>query len=344
MVAAGEWDDAVEIARRQVRGGAQIIDVCLQTTEGDETEAVHEFYDRLGRAVKVPVMIDSTDAAATEVALTYCQGKSIINSINLEDGEERLARIAPLLRRYGGAVILGSIDEDPVQAQAFTRERKLEVARRGHGLLTGKYGIPGDRHHLRSTGLSGGERRRELHRRRRGNHRGPSADQARPSPRRQRPSASQTSRSACRSGPREIVNSVFLFLCTRAGLDLAIVNTERVERYAAIPGERARDGRGAALQHTPAAGRSGGREALGASLRTGGIRTPGSGRQFTPSRSRASRIIFEAKTGRCRASGATSRRTPGGLHHRRKPYRSGRGPRRSNWPVGRRPSTSSTAP
>ena len=104
MVAAEKWDDAVEIARLQVKGGAHIIDVCLQSTEGDEMAAIRELFDRLGRAVKAPIMIDSTDAAAVEVALTYCQGKSIVNSINLEDGEERFEAVAPLLRalRRGG--------------------------------------------------------------------------------------------------------------------------------------------------------------------------------------------------------------------------------------------------
>ncbi len=142
MVAAQQWDDAVEIARRQVKGGAQILDVCLQSTESDEVAAIHELFDRLGRAVKAPIMIDSTDPGAVEVALTYCQGKSIVNSINLEDGEERIEAVAPLLRRYGAAVIFGAIDEDPEQAQAFTRERKLEIAGRAHRLLTGKYGVP----------------------------------------------------------------------------------------------------------------------------------------------------------------------------------------------------------
>ena len=142
MVAARQWDDAVEIARRQVKGGAQILDVCLQSTESDEVAAIRELFDRLGRAVKAPIMIDSTDAAAVEVALTFCQGKSIVNSINLEDGEDRIQAVAPLLRRYGAAVIFGTIDEDPTQAQAFTRERKLEIATRGHRLLTSGYGVP----------------------------------------------------------------------------------------------------------------------------------------------------------------------------------------------------------
>src|SRR5690242_691879 len=86
-------------------------------------------------------MIDTTDARAVELSLTYCQGKSIINSINLEDGEEKLERVCPIARSYGAALVVGCIDEDKVQAQAFTRERKLAVAERSYRLLTEKYGI-----------------------------------------------------------------------------------------------------------------------------------------------------------------------------------------------------------
>src|ERR1700687_53011 len=89
-------------------------------------------------------MIDTTDAAAIELALTYCQGKSILNSINLEDGEEKFERVCPLAHSFGAALIVGCIDEDPKQAQAFTRERKLAVAERSHKLLTEKYSIPAE--------------------------------------------------------------------------------------------------------------------------------------------------------------------------------------------------------
>jgi 5-methyltetrahydrofolate--homocysteine methyltransferase len=234
LVAAEEWDEAVEIARRQVKGGAQIMDVCLQTTEGVEIVAIRELYERLGRAVKVPLMIDSTDAEAIEVALTYCQGKAIVNSVNLEDGEDRLAAVAPLLSRYGAAVIMGVIDEDPEQAQAFTRERKLEIALRGHQLLTENYGIPetdiifdplvfpaasGD------AGYIGGavetiEGLRLI-------------KEALPAC----PTVLGISNVSfgLPTRAREVVNSVFLHLCIEAGLDLAIVNTERIERFAAIP-------------------------------------------------------------------------------------------------------------
>ena len=130
MVAEEKWEEATEIARWQVRNGAHIVDVCLQSTDRDEIRDIPPFYEKLIRKIKAPVMIDTTDPKAVELALTYCQGKSIINSINLEDGEEKFERICPIARAYGAALVVGSIDEDKLQAQAFTRERKLAVAER----------------------------------------------------------------------------------------------------------------------------------------------------------------------------------------------------------------------
>src|SRR5206468_6721888 len=100
------------------------------------------FMAALTRRVKVPLMIDSTDAAVIEMALRHCQGKAIVNSINLEDGEERFERVAPLVATYGAAVIVGTIDEDKHQGMAVTRARKLAIAERSYDLLTRKYGIP----------------------------------------------------------------------------------------------------------------------------------------------------------------------------------------------------------
>src|SRR5580765_9120065 len=99
------------------------------------------FMGELTRRVKVPLMIDSTDAAVIESALRACQGKAIVNSINLEDGEERFEKIVPLLHRYGGAVVVGCIDEDKQQGMAVTRARKLAIAERSYALLTDKYGL-----------------------------------------------------------------------------------------------------------------------------------------------------------------------------------------------------------
>src|SRR5450432_3154518 len=141
LVAEEKWEEASEIARRQVRGGAHIVDVCLQSTERDERKDIPEFYEKLIRKVKAPVMIDTTDPEAIQQALTYCQGKAIINSINLEDGEEKFEKVVPIAHEFGAAVVVGCIDEDQQQAQAFTRERKLAIAQRSYKLLTEKYGL-----------------------------------------------------------------------------------------------------------------------------------------------------------------------------------------------------------
>ena len=136
LIKEGSFEEAAEIGRRQVRTGAHILDVCLQDPDRDEAADVAEFLDLVTKKVKSPIMIDSTDATVIELALTKLQGKSIINSINLEDGEERFQSVVPLAKRYGAALVVGCIDDDKEQAQAITKERKLEVAIRSAKLLT----------------------------------------------------------------------------------------------------------------------------------------------------------------------------------------------------------------
>ena len=144
LVVAGDLDQAAELGRRQVRGGAQILDVCLANPDREELADMTAFLDVLTRKVKVPLMLDSTDHRVLEEALERCQGKAIVNSINLEDGEERFEKVVPLLHRYGAAVVVGCIDEDKARGMAVTRERKLEVAERSYRLLTEKYGVAGE--------------------------------------------------------------------------------------------------------------------------------------------------------------------------------------------------------
>ena len=129
MIGEEKWEEASEIARWQVKNGAHIIDVCLQSSDREELKDIDPFYAKLMPKIKAPVMIDTTDPKAVEKALAWCQGKSILNSINLEDGEEKFELVCPLAKAYGAAVVVGTIDEDKLQAQAFTRERKLAVAR-----------------------------------------------------------------------------------------------------------------------------------------------------------------------------------------------------------------------
>ncbi len=239
MIAEEKWEEASEIARRQVRNGAHIVDVCLQSSEREEIKDLPPFYDRLIRKIKAPIMIDSTDPAAVELALTYCQGKSIINSVNLEDGEEKFRRMCPVARGYGAALVVGAIDEDPVQAQAFTRERKLAVAERSCGLLTQKYGIPpedilldalvfpcatGDENYIGGA-VETIEAVRLI------KDRIPHAKTLL--------GISNVS-FGLPAAAREVVNSVFLYHATKAGLDFAIVNAEKIERFASIPEEERR--------------------------------------------------------------------------------------------------------
>ena len=122
LIAEGKFEEASEIARAQVKSGAHVIDVCLQDPDRDEMADMEKFLQYVDEESKVPLMIDSTDPAVIELALKYSQGKAIINSINLEDGEEKFERVVPLIHRYGAAVVVGTIDE---RGQAITREDKL---------------------------------------------------------------------------------------------------------------------------------------------------------------------------------------------------------------------------
>ena len=251
LVAEEKWEEASEIARRQVRGGAHIVDVCLQSTERDERKDIPPFYEKLIRKVKAPVMIDTTDPSAVAQALTYCQGKAIINSINLEDGEEKFEKVVPIAHDFGAAVVCGCIDEDKLQAQAFTRERKLAIAERSYNLLTEKYGLApedivfdplvfpcatGDENYIGGA-VETIEGIRLIKR-------------ALPDTRTILGISNVSF--GLPAGAREVVNSIFLYYCTKAGLDLAIVNTEKLERFASIPEHERRLAENLLFSHPPA--------------------------------------------------------------------------------------------
>lgn len=168
-----------------------------------------------------------------EVALKFSQGKAIINSINLEDGEERFDAVMPLVKKYGASLVVGTIDET---GMAITREQKLEVAKRSYKLLTEKWGMSaediifdplmfpvgtGDEQYIGAAEETiEGIRLIKEH----------------------LPGCltvlgvSNVSFGLPPVG-REVLNAVYLYHCTQAGLDYAIVNTEKLERYASIPEE-----------------------------------------------------------------------------------------------------------
>ncbi|HUG38578.1 MAG TPA: homocysteine S-methyltransferase family protein, partial [Candidatus Limnocylindrales bacterium] len=239
LIVGEKFEEAAEVGRAQVKGGGQVLDVCLANPDRDEMSDVERFLERLTRKVKVPLMIDSTDAAVIERALRMCQGKAIVNSVNLEDGEERFQHVIPLLRRYGGAVVVGCIDEDKQQGMAVTRERKLAIAERSYRLLTESYGLAardlifdprvfpvgtGDQNYVGSAVET---------------IEGLRAIKARFPECKTILGISNVSFGLPAAG-REVLNAVFLYHCTKAGLDYAIVNTERLERYPSIPEEERR--------------------------------------------------------------------------------------------------------
>lgn len=236
MICAEKFEEASEIGRAQVKKGAQIIDVNLENPDREEIADIDRFYVELVKKVYAPLMIDSTDPAAVERALTHCQGKSIINSINFEDGEERFDRVMPLVKKYGAAIVIGSIDEDKEQAQAITRERKLAIAERAAKLCAEKWNVGA--HDLIFDPLvfpcgTGDE-----------NYAGSAVEtvEAVRLIKENIPGAKTVLGVSNVSfglppAAREVLNSVFLYHATKAGLDLAIVNAEKLERFAAIPDE-----------------------------------------------------------------------------------------------------------
>ncbi len=236
LIAQGRYDEASEIGRTQAKNGAHILDVCLANPDREEILDMERFIPSVSHKIKIPIMIDSTDAAVIEAALKRTPGRSIINSINLEDGEERFGKIVPLICRYGAAVVVGTIDDDRAQGMALTRERKLEIARRSRDLLTKKYGLrdedfifdplvfpsaTGDKNYWGSA-IETIEGLRLI--------------------KKEIPNSrtilgiSNVSFGLPPAG-REVLNAVFLHLCVEAGLDLAIVNTEKLARYANLDDE-----------------------------------------------------------------------------------------------------------
>ncbi|MGF9799010.1 methionine synthase [Brevibacillus agri] len=231
LIAAGQYEEASDIARAQVKRGAHVIDICLADPDRDEYADMEKFLQFVVKKVKAPLMIDSTDAKVMELGLRYSQGKAILNSINLEDGLERFEEVAPLIRKFGAAVVVGTIEE---AGMAITREKKLEVAKRSYDILVNQYGIPpqdiifdplvfpvgtGDEQYI-------GSARETVEGIRLIKEAMPQCKTIL--------GVSNVSFGLPPAG-REVLNAVFLYHTTLAGLDFAIVNTEKLERYASIP-------------------------------------------------------------------------------------------------------------
>jgi 5-methyltetrahydrofolate--homocysteine methyltransferase len=136
-----DYDALVGMARDELRHGSHLLDVCVDYVGRDGVADMREVVSRFVRHVDAPLMIDSTEADVIEAALQLAGGKCIVNSINLEDGEQRFEDICPLLKRYGAACVALTIDEDPEAGMAKTCDRKIAIARRIHDLYTQKWGL-----------------------------------------------------------------------------------------------------------------------------------------------------------------------------------------------------------
>ena len=142
LILAGDFAGAVDVARQQVANGAQIIDVNMDEAMLDSKAAMVRYLNLIASEpdiARVPVMIDSSKWDVIEAGLKCVQGKPIVNSISLKEGEEPFLRQAKLVRRYGAAVVVMAFDE---KGQADTFERKTQICRRCYDLLVDKVGFP----------------------------------------------------------------------------------------------------------------------------------------------------------------------------------------------------------
>ena len=141
LLDAEDWDGLLAMGREELRGGAHLVDLCVDFVGRDGARDMTEVARRFATGLNAPIMLDSTEAATLEAGLQRLGGKSVVNSINLEDGEKRLDEICPLLKAHGAACVALTIDEDPEAGMAKTADRKLEIASRIHGLFTEKWGL-----------------------------------------------------------------------------------------------------------------------------------------------------------------------------------------------------------
>ena len=139
LLEAGEWEQMANVIRDQAAEGAHVADVCVDFVGRDGVPDMQELVGRARGLSTLPLMLDSTEPEVLEAGLKLIGGKPIVNSINFEDGGERLSRTLGAARRYGAAVVALSIDE---QGQARTADRKVEIAERLYRTAIEEYGLP----------------------------------------------------------------------------------------------------------------------------------------------------------------------------------------------------------
>ncbi|SCG49970.1 methionine synthase [Micromonospora sp. C81] len=234
---AGDWRACVEIARSQARDGSHLLDLCVDYVGRDGTQDMRELAGRFATASTLPIMLDSTEPNVVEAGLEMLGGRCVVNSVNFEDGDgpdSRYARVMPIVREHGAAVVALLIDEE---GQARTQEWKVRVAARLIDDLTGRWGldrsdilidaltfpIATGQEETRRDGIETIEAIREITRR--------------------YPGVNFTlgiSNISFGLNPaaRQVLNSVFLHECVQAGLTSAIVHASKILPMSKIPEEQ----------------------------------------------------------------------------------------------------------
>jgi 5-methyltetrahydrofolate--homocysteine methyltransferase len=234
LLLADDYDGLVQVAEDQVEGGAHVLDVCVALTErADEDEQMGAVVERVSLTQPAPIQVDSTEPDVIEVALEKIPGRAIVNSINLEAGEDKANVVAPLAKAHGAALIALTIDE---VGMAKTAERKVEIAKRIRDLVCEKHGLDPEAlifDALTFTLTTGDEEWK------------PSAVETIEGIRRIKAEIPGVKTSLGVSNvsfgvgqpARAVLNSVFLHHCVDAGLDLAMVNPNHITPYSEISDE-----------------------------------------------------------------------------------------------------------
>jgi len=232
-----KFEDCVAIARSQTRDGAHLLDVCVDYVGRDGVADMREIAGRLATAATLPLVLDSTEPAVIEAGLELIGGRAVVNSVNYEDGDgpdSRIARVMPMIREHGAAVVALTIDE---RGQARTAQWKLDVATRLIEDLTGSWGmrrcdiivdcltfpIATGQEETRRDALETIEAIAALKRR---------------YPDVQTTLGVSNVSFGLKPAARAVLNSVFLAECVRVGLDSAIVHPSRIVPLARIPDEQ----------------------------------------------------------------------------------------------------------
>src|SRR5437773_3339986 len=142
LILGGDFEGALAVARQQVQGGANLLDVNMDEAMIDSEAAMVRFLNLIGsepEIARIPIVIDSSKWSVIEAGLKCLQGKAVVNSISLKNGDEEFLRQGRLIRRYGAAVIVMAFDE---QGQADTFQRKIEIGARAYELLTQRAEFP----------------------------------------------------------------------------------------------------------------------------------------------------------------------------------------------------------